>query len=95
MSKLKLVVAVLVLLFVTGLGFWIGVDNTELVSPRLLGFDMPEWSLGAWLTLMLFGGVLLGFAVATLNSLKIRARNRNLQRKLKKWEQGGSARSSG
>lgn len=87
MSKLKLIVGVLCLLAVMGLGWWISYENSQRVAPIVLGFVLPNWTLGVWLFATLIVGGLLGYLISLVTYLKYRGRVLQLQHKLKKCEQ--------
>lgn len=56
----KKIFTLVVTVFFVFLGLWIAQDNAGIVTVTLLGFPVEGMSLGLWLLIMLFGGVLLG-----------------------------------
>ncbi|MEX1033607.1 MAG: lipopolysaccharide assembly protein LapA domain-containing protein [Cellvibrionaceae bacterium] len=87
MLKFKLLLAAIVGLLVMGLGWWISSENSQIVSPRLMGLQLPGWNLGAWLFIMLLLGGLLGYFLSLVSYLKIRGHSLAVQRKLNRCEQ--------
>ncbi len=78
----KRIVLILLVVFLVMLGIWFSADNTQGVRVILLGFDMPEMTLGVVIALALTFGVLLGFLASIFPIINLRARQLRLQRKL-------------
>lgn len=78
-KSLLLLVAVLLCLF---LGLWFAQDNPDQVTVTLLGFPLPELSLGIWLVVTLFTGILLGLLSSLPLILRAKSENRRLKRQL-------------
>jgi len=78
LALLLLVVALLML------GLWFSSENTEQVVVVVLGFPMPEVTLGVLLLAVLLLGAALGFIMSLLPFLRLTNRNLSLARKLKR-----------
>ena len=87
MWKFKAIVTLVLLVAVAGVGMVISANNREQVSPNIFGFELATYSLGSWLFFTLLAGVLLGYFVAFVSSLKQRSQKARLARKLKRCEQ--------
>lgn len=82
MAKLKWIVLALILLVVVALGFWISSENSQLVSPTLLGFSLWQLNLGAWLFLVFLLGGFVGYLVSWISLFRLKSRNRTIEKKL-------------
>lgn len=87
MWKIKALLAAIVAILVMGLGWWISSENSQLVSPILMGIQLPSLNLGAWLFIMLLIGGVLGYLFSLLSYLKLRGQSLSAQRKLSRCEQ--------
>lgn len=87
MWKLKVLLAAIIAILVMGLGWWISSENSQLVSPVLMGIQLPRLNLGAWLFIMLLIGGVFGYLFSLLSYLKLRSQSLSAQRKLSRCEQ--------
>lgn len=87
MFKIKAILAVIIAILVMGLGWWISSENSQIVSPKLMGLQLPSWNLGVWLFITLLVGGVLGYLLSLLSYLKIQSRSLAIQRKLNRCEQ--------
>lgn len=87
MLKIKAILAVVIAVLVMGLGWWISSENSQIVSPKLMGLQLPSWNLGVWLFIVLLVGGVLGYLLSLLSYLKIQSRSLAIQRKLNRCEQ--------
>ncbi len=72
----------LLLLFCVLLGIWVARDNQTSVELVLFGFPVSDQSLGIWLLLALFAGVLLGIASSLPPILRLRRQRRRLEKEV-------------
>lgn len=68
------------LLFCLLLGIWVVRDNQASVELVLFGFPVSDQSLGVWLLLALFIGVLLGIASSLPPIMRLRRQKRRLEK---------------
>lgn len=87
MAKIKVLLGLIFVALVAAVGWWISSENSLLVSPLLLGIQLPNWNLGAWLLIMLVIGGLSGYVLSLLSYLKLRNQARVLRRDLARCEQ--------
>lgn len=87
MAKIKILLGLLTAIVIAGLGWWISSENSQLVSPRLLGISLPSWNLGIWMLIMLLIGGVSGYVLSLISYLKLRNRSRILRRDLARCEQ--------
>lgn len=87
MVKIKVFLGLVLTIVVAGLGWWISSENSQLISPRLVGIELPAWNLGAWMIIMLGIGGLCGYVLSLLSYLKLRNQARVLRRDLARCEQ--------
>lgn len=87
MLKIKVILAAIVAILVMVLGWWVSSENNQMVSPTLMGIQLPSWNLGVWLFIMLLVGGILGYLLSLLSYIKTRSRALAVQRKLKRCEQ--------
>lgn len=87
MVKIKVFLGLVLAVMVAGIGWWISSENSQLVSPRLLGIQLPDWNLGAWMLIMLAIGGLSGYVLSLLSYLSLRNQARVLRRDLARCEQ--------
>ena len=64
------------------LGVLLGMDNSEVVSLTVLTWVSPSAPLFLWLCLVFLAGLLLGYAVAGVGTLRARLALRQLARSL-------------
>lgn len=87
MLKIKVILAATIAVLVMGLGWWISSENSQMVSPTLMGIQLPSWNLGVWLFIMLLLGAVIGYLLSLLSYVKMRSRTRSVQRQLNRCEQ--------
>lgn len=87
MLKIKVILAAIIAILVMILGWWISSENSQLVSPMLMGLRLPSWNLGVWLTITLLVGGVAGYLLSLLSYVRLRSRSLVLQRKLRHCEQ--------
>lgn len=87
MLKIKVILAAVITILVMGLGWWISSENSQMVSPKLMGFQLPSWNLGVWLSIMLLIGGALGYLLSLLSYIRIRSHSLAMKRKLSRCEQ--------
>lgn len=80
MKRIKNYALLAGILFCVFLGGWTAQDNAQDVAVKLLGFDMPSGSLGAWLLAMLAVGVLLGLGASAPLIMRYKSAIRRLNR---------------
>ncbi len=78
--KRLLLMALLLVAVVVGLV--IALENTSPVSLMLLGYPLPELSLGVWVSLFLLAGALIGLLISFLPLLFVRYSNSNKDKKI-------------
>ncbi|NDH41779.1 MAG: LapA family protein [Gammaproteobacteria bacterium] len=71
-----------ILLLLVLLGVLLGMDNSEDVSLTVLTWVSPSAPLFLWLCLVFLAGLLLGYAVAGVGTLRARLALRKLARSL-------------
>jgi uncharacterized integral membrane protein len=79
-NRLLSLILVVICLF---LGLWIAQDNAQVETVTLLGFAIDNISLGVWLLVMLFSGVLLGMLASLPLIVGRSARMKRAERQLK------------
>lgn len=84
MTLIKRLLLLLVLLCGLILGVWFSAENAQPLSVTALGFALPEFSVGVWLTAVLFLGAILGYLISVFPVLKLKNENMSLNRKLKR-----------
>ncbi|MGH1371029.1 MAG: LapA family protein [Cellvibrionaceae bacterium] len=84
MTLIKRLLLLLVLLCGLILGVWFSVENAQPVQVTLLGFSLPQLSVGVWLTAVLLLGAVLGYVISVFPVLKLKNENMSLHRKLKR-----------
>jgi uncharacterized membrane protein YciS (DUF1049 family) len=87
MWKIKALVAAIIAILVMGLGWWISSENSQLVSPILMGIPLPSLNLGVWLFIMLLVGGVLGYLFSLFSYWKLKSQSASAQRKLTRCEQ--------
>lgn len=84
MVLIKRLILLAVIILGLILGIWFSAENTQPLSVVFLGFPLPEWPAGIWLTFILLLGACLGYLVSLMPALKLKNENMSLQRKLKR-----------
>lgn len=84
MSLVKKLVLLLVLIAGLTIGIWFSTDNMQMVSVSLLGFPMPDMSLGLLVCAAFVLGTGLGYLFSLLPVLSLKNHNLSLKRKLKR-----------
>jgi uncharacterized membrane protein YciS (DUF1049 family) len=87
MLKIKVLLAAILGVMVMGLGWWISSENSQMVSPTLVGVQLPSWNLGVWLFIMLLVGGIVGYLLSLPGYIRIRGHVLAVQRKLNRCEQ--------
>lgn len=82
MLTVKRLLLSLLLLFCVLLGIWVARDNQASAELVLFGFPIGDLSLGVWLLLALFAGVLLGIASSLPPILRLRRERRRLEKEV-------------
>ena len=95
MKFVKRVLAVLLILVLTGIGFWVGIDNQGLITFYLLGFSLGEMPVGLWMLLALSLGVMFGLLVTAPTVFRLRHKNNTLIKRLEKVSQESSQGGAG
>ena len=80
MRRLKLALWVLAGLILATLSAMLVMDNATPVQLRLLAYETPPAPVFVWLLVVLGGGIVVGFALASVSLLKGRAVQRRLRR---------------
>ncbi|GMG88457.1 lipopolysaccharide assembly protein LapA domain-containing protein [Biformimicrobium ophioploci] len=78
---------ILVALGLTAFGLYFGFENATAVSPKILGYSLPEINLGFWLVAFLILGLLIGMLLGLVNMFATRTRIRSLSNQLDKAQQ--------
>ncbi len=84
MALIKRLLLLLVLLCGLILGVWFSVENAQPLAVTILGFSLPKFSVGVWLTAVLLLGAVLGYVISAFSALKLKNENMSLNRKLKR-----------
>ncbi|WP_444931670.1 lipopolysaccharide assembly protein LapA domain-containing protein [Microbulbifer sp. SSSA002] len=82
---IRIVYGVVALLCVA-LGIYFAVANPETIAPNIVGYPLPEGSVGFWLIGFLLLGLLLGFIVSLLPVYAKRRQVKVLEKQLEKME---------
>ena len=86
MKKLKTLLLIMVCVLVILLGFWVVVENPQVVTVRLGGQQTNSLPLGGWLLLLFSAGVLFGSVCGFPSLIAQKRKVRALSRKLNKPE---------
>lgn len=82
MWKLKLIILIIFAIVFAGFGWWVSSDNSQQIAPVILGFTLPAWNLGFWLFLTLVVGILLGYTISWIGSIKRIGAQKRLQKQV-------------
>lgn len=66
MQVVKKFLTALLLIIAVLIGFWVVMDNSQVVTFRLLGFTISSLPLGVWALALLLSGCVLGMLVSIL-----------------------------
>jgi len=81
---IKRLILLVVLLLGLIVGIWFSAENAQPLAVMFMGFQLPEWPAGIWMSSVLLLGACLGYAVSLLPALKLKNENLSLRRKLKR-----------
>lgn len=84
MNAIHRLVSLFLLLIALIFGAWFGWDNQEAVSLHVFGYDLPTVTAGVAILMTLAIGVVLGLGVAQFSLYRLRLKNRQLKRQLKR-----------
>ena len=84
MNKLKLLCWILVVLAAVWLGFWLVVDNPQVITVRLLGFEVESLPTGLWFLLVFSTGCLIGLLCGWPQLIRLKKQLSSLNRRLMK-----------
>ncbi|UTA49528.1 LapA family protein [Simiduia sp. 21SJ11W-1] len=84
MNAINRLVSLFLLLIALIFGAWFGWDNQTPLMLHVFGYDLPSVSAGVAILMALAMGVVLGLGVAQFSLYRLRIKNRQLKKQLKR-----------